>query len=392
MSESARDFEGDESDLKEVLIETLKRDGKLRRIQELITTEVYAAFYQQNAKRPPEVPTSVESFLDTENGVHLISMVVDLLESLGLQHTKNILIHEANLDSIHLKNRLELKRIFPWLTPIIPAWQGDNEEIVALSQAVVFKNDSVSRCSPDGVPLNASSPSNPVQPTQADGSLQNQVPEHSCADILLHSILGSKVNAASSSPADVAVSSVSSLARGGEEPTSKGPSVLTTAPAVTQAVDYLPAGSDALSNYNSTACPAAVPHNTQLIASLVDSRRGQDSHPSSVNDDEKYSDDSFPSETHNTPNPWVSEAIEDAAPPTEDDVSESVGCLNVLSPEVPFPRNEPSSGQDTGRSLDGCFSSSNYNKGPTTSCRPSNGSQARYATNEGDSDIDSEVR
>ncbi|BHF69653.1 hypothetical protein SprV_0301269900 [Sparganum proliferum] len=384
MSESVRDFDGDESDLKEVLIETLKKDGKLKKLQELITTEVYAAFYQHNTKRPPQIPTSVESFLGTENGAYLMSLVVDLLESLGLQHTKNILIHEANL---------ELKKIFPWLTTIIPAWQGDNEEVVALSQAVVIENDPVARGPSGTVPRNDLSQCNPVQPTQADGSLHNQAPGQSCADTLLHSILGSKTNAVSSSPADVAPS-VPSLARTGEESSRKGPGVPGAASAVTQAISHSSAGSDALSSCNSTPRPAAVPHSTHLIASLVDSRRRQDSHTSSVNDEEKYSDDSFTSETHNTPvspNPWVSEAIEDAAPATEDDVSESVGRLNMLSPEAPVPLNEPKSGQDTGRSLDGRFSSNAYIKGATTSSRPSNGSRARYASSEGDSDIDSEV-
>nr|VZI45373.1 unnamed protein product [Spirometra erinaceieuropaei] len=367
MSESVRDFDGDESDLKEVLIETLKKDGKLKKIQELITTEVYAAFYQHNTKRPPQIPTSVESFLGTENGAYLMSLVVDLLESLGLQHTKNILIHEANL--------------------------GDNEEVVALSQAVVIENDPVARGPSGTVPQNDLSQFNPVQPAQADGSLHNQVPGQSCADTLLHSILGSKRNAVSSSPADV-VSSVPSLARTGEEPDRKGPAVPGAASAVTQAISHPSADSDALSSCNSTPRPTAAPHSTHLIASLVDSRRRQDSHTSSVNDEEKYSDDSFTSETHNTPvspNPWVSEAIEDAAPATEDDVSESVGRLNMLSPEAPVPLNEPKSGQDTGRSLDSRFSSNAYIKGATTSSRPSNGSQARYAANEGDSDIDSEV-
>ncbi|KAL7059414.1 hypothetical protein AAHC03_013690 [Spirometra sp. Aus1] len=393
MSESVRDFDGDESDLKEVLIETLKKDGKLKKIQELITTEVYAAFYQHNTKRPPQIPTSVESFLGTENGAYLMSLVVDLLESLGLQHTKNILIHEANLDSVRLKNRQELKKIFPWLTTIIPAWQGDNEEVVALSQAVVIENDPVARGPSGTVPQNDLSQFNPVQPAQADASLHNQVPGQSCADTLLHSILGSKRNAVSSSPADV-VASVPSLARTGEEPDRKGPAVPGAASAVTQAISHPSADSDALSSCNSTPRPTAAPHSTHLIASLVDSRRRQDSHTSSVNDEEKYSDDSFTSETHNTPvspNPWFSEAIEDAAPATEDDVSESVGRLNMLSPEAPVPLNEPKSGQDTGRSLDSRFSSNAYIKGATTSSRPSNGSQARYAANEGDSDIDSEV-
>ncbi|VDN38144.1 unnamed protein product [Dibothriocephalus latus] len=58
---------------------------------------------------------------------------------------------------------------------------------------------------------------------------------------------------------------------------------------------------------------------------------------------------------------------------------------------MPFPRNEPNSGQDTGRSLDSRFSSSNYIKGAATSGRPWNGSQAPYPANEGDSDIDSEL-
>ncbi|VDM35316.1 unnamed protein product [Hydatigera taeniaeformis] len=67
MSEVGFDVDGDDSDLKECLLETLKADGTLKQIQDQLSAAVYAAFYRQTTQPVERTPSPLTVVLDQES-------------------------------------------------------------------------------------------------------------------------------------------------------------------------------------------------------------------------------------------------------------------------------------------------------------------------------------
>lgn len=108
MSENYPEVDGDDSDLKECLLETLRSDGTLKQIQDQLSTAVYAAFYRRTTQTPIQTPSKLTFLTSKQNGLDALSLLVDFLQTLELKKTLNVLMHETGLDEFKLERREDL--------------------------------------------------------------------------------------------------------------------------------------------------------------------------------------------------------------------------------------------------------------------------------------------
>ncbi|KAM7543217.1 hypothetical protein Aperf_G00000014639 [Anoplocephala perfoliata] len=108
MSEDGPEVDGDDSDLKECLLESLKADGTLKQIEDQLSAAVYAAFYQQTSPSSAQVPPKLSFLTSNQNGINALSLLVDFLQTLELKKTLNVLLLETGLDGLKLEGRDDL--------------------------------------------------------------------------------------------------------------------------------------------------------------------------------------------------------------------------------------------------------------------------------------------
>ncbi|KAL5107208.1 hypothetical protein TcWFU_000113 [Taenia crassiceps] len=142
MSGIGPDTDGDDSDLKECLLETLKADGTLKQIQDQLSAAVYAAFYRQTAQPVERTPSPLNTLISKQN--------VDFLQSLGLNKTLNVLMHETGLGEFKPEPRDSLLQRYNLSvsdkTPVLPALLDAFADLLTvpqqLSKAVILDQDS----------------------------------------------------------------------------------------------------------------------------------------------------------------------------------------------------------------------------------------------------------
>ncbi|KAM3176076.1 hypothetical protein ACTXT7_007242 [Hymenolepis weldensis] len=110
MSENSPEVDGEDSDLKECLLEALRADGTLKQIQDQLSAAVYAAFYRRTAQTPVQMPSKLTSLTSKQTGLDALSLLVDFLQTLELKKTLNVLMHETGLDGFKIKRREDLIR------------------------------------------------------------------------------------------------------------------------------------------------------------------------------------------------------------------------------------------------------------------------------------------
>ncbi|VDL61063.1 unnamed protein product [Hymenolepis diminuta] len=71
MSENSPEVDGEDSDLKECLLEALRADGTLKQIQDQLSAAVYAAFYRKTAQTPVQAPSKLSSLTSEQTAVVL---------------------------------------------------------------------------------------------------------------------------------------------------------------------------------------------------------------------------------------------------------------------------------------------------------------------------------
>ncbi|KAL5968071.1 hypothetical protein TSMEX_004218 [Taenia solium] len=151
MSEIGPDVDGDDSDLKECLLEALKADGTLKQIQDQLSAAVYAAFYRQTTQPVERTPSPLNTLISKQNGITAVSLLVDFLQSLGLKKTLNVLMHETGLGEFKLELRDNLIQRYNLSsvsdkTPILPVlletFANLPTEPLQLSKAVELDQDS----------------------------------------------------------------------------------------------------------------------------------------------------------------------------------------------------------------------------------------------------------
>ncbi|VDK32196.1 unnamed protein product [Taenia asiatica] len=159
MSEIGPDVDGDDSGLKEYLLEALKADGTLKQIQDQLSAAVYAAFYRQTTRPVERTPSHLNTLISRQNGndtlrkahfqkgITAASLLVDFLQSLGLKKTLNVLMHETGLGELNLELRDDLIQRYnlssvPDKTPILPvlleAFANLPTEPLQLSKGCLF--------------------------------------------------------------------------------------------------------------------------------------------------------------------------------------------------------------------------------------------------------------
>ncbi|VDO09010.1 unnamed protein product [Rodentolepis nana] len=108
MSENYPEVDGDDSDLKECLLETLRSDGTLKKIQDQLSAAVYAAFYRKSPQTPAQNESKLAFLTSKQNGLDALSLLVDFLQTLELKKTLNVFMHETGLDELKLERREDL--------------------------------------------------------------------------------------------------------------------------------------------------------------------------------------------------------------------------------------------------------------------------------------------
>nr|CDS19395.1 expressed conserved protein [Echinococcus granulosus] len=187
MSEIGPEVDGDDSDLKECLLETLKADGTLKQIQDQLSAAVYAAFYRQTTQPVKRTPSPLNVLLSKQN---------DFLQSFELKKTLNVLMHETGLDESKLERRENLVQRYGLSSisdksPVLPALMDSfgnlSIEPPQLSKAVVLDQDSDNEFDKPirnngSIPGNLDnnfSPSSGTLVTSKDQRPQNRSPPHS---------------------------------------------------------------------------------------------------------------------------------------------------------------------------------------------------------------------
>ncbi|KAH9280135.1 hypothetical protein ECG_06511 [Echinococcus granulosus] len=196
MSEIGPEVDGDDSDLKECLLETLKADGTLKQIQDQLSAAVYAAFYRQTTQPVKRTPSPLNVLLSKQNGIAAVSLLVDFLQSFELKKTLNVLMHETGLDESKLERRENLVQRYGLSSisdksPVLPALMDSfgnlSIEPPQLSKAVVLDQDSDNEFDKPirnngSIPGNLDnnfSPSSGTLVTSKDQRPQNRSPPHS---------------------------------------------------------------------------------------------------------------------------------------------------------------------------------------------------------------------
>ncbi|VUZ49009.1 unnamed protein product [Hymenolepis diminuta] len=151
MSENSPEVDGEDSDLKECLLEALRADGTLKQIQDQLSAAVYAAFYRKTAQTPVQAPSKLSSLTSEQTGLDALSLLVDFLQTLELKKTLNVLMHEIGLDGLKIERRENLIRHYNVQSisensPILPALLDSvtNQSIdpSKLHKAVVLDQES----------------------------------------------------------------------------------------------------------------------------------------------------------------------------------------------------------------------------------------------------------
>uniref|UniRef100_A0A5K3EVN7 LisH domain-containing protein n=1 Tax=Mesocestoides corti TaxID=53468 RepID=A0A5K3EVN7_MESCO len=148
MSDVGQDADLDESDLKECLLETLKADGTIKKLQDQLSAAVYSAFYHKTAPDVDRVPSPLSTLISDRNGIAAVSLLVDFLRTLNLSKTLKVLIHEACISDLQFEQRDELSERYH--LPAVPSTEPLLSSLLdsvrapplQLSKAVVLDQDS----------------------------------------------------------------------------------------------------------------------------------------------------------------------------------------------------------------------------------------------------------
>lgn len=124
----------EEAELKDVLLHSLTENGILPKLQAQLKAAVYIALENHNYNEciPPS-NRSLKSYLSTEDGLIITSLVVDFMRHFKLDNTLNVLKHEASLDRLPLLDRDSLCSKFSVQPP-------SQVEPVVCTLLTVFRN------------------------------------------------------------------------------------------------------------------------------------------------------------------------------------------------------------------------------------------------------------